>query len=224
VAHFVFENTPEQTLGRYDSRLLKYPYSFITDFVWTRKTIREANIAMRRLRRTKADSLKVIHAPIDTVSVADIEGYLRNIEITENWRPDLIIYDSGDHLIPSKKQESYRLSVTKVYKEIKKQSEIRNIPIWSTTHAKASAKGSMVRQESFSESYDKPRLADVVVTISQTTEQEDDRQAEIRLDKWRGGEGGITILVDLIFRMMMIRFVKQISRRRADEGSSEEDD
>lgn len=224
VAHFVFENTSEQTLARYDSRILKYPYNFLTNFVWSKRLLQEANKTMRRLRRLRGDLLKVIHAPIDSVSVSDCEGFLRQEKIKTGWEPDLIVYDSLDHLNPTERQESHRLSVSKVFKEAKRQSEIRNIPIWSTTHAKAEAKGTTVRQESFSESYDKVRLADVVTTWSQTAEQEDDKQAELRLDKWRDGEAGMALLADLVFGMMMIRPIRLLTYERQEEEGETSDE
>jgi hypothetical protein len=173
---------------------------------------------MRNLRRLRQGYLKVIHAPIETVTAADIEGLLKTIQIREGWIPDMIIYDSGDHLLPSKHQESFRLGVKRVYTDIKRQTEIRDIPIICTTHAKASARGTRLRQESFSESYDKARLSDIVITISQTQEQEDDRQAELWLDKNRDEEGKIGILVDLLFRIMTIKFIEVVETRR--EGSN----
>jgi len=212
VAHFVFENTAQQTLTRYDSRLIEYPYSYLSDYNWNKKDLTKANKIMRRLKKRRSKALKVIHAPIDLVSVSDVESILKELEMTENWTPNIIIYDSGDHMIPTESQESYRLSVKKTYTEIKRQSELRNIPIFSTTHAKASARGTKVRQESFSEAYDKARLADVVLTISQTQEEEDDRIAQLWLDKWRDGEGKIGILVELLFRVMTIKYIERIEK------------
>lgn len=211
VAHFVFENTAWQTLTRYDTRLIKFPYNMVRDFNWKKKDLVRANALMRKLKRKRNKQLKVIHAPMDTVSIVDIEGILRDIEITEGWVPEFIVYDSLDHVLSTKKHESYRLDVKGVFTDTKRQSELRNIPILSTTHAKASAKGTRLRQESFSESYDKSRLSDGVITISQTQEQEDDRQAIITVDKWRDDEGKISILVELLFHLMTIRFIERIS-------------
>jgi len=210
VAHFVFENTARQTLARYDSRLVEYPYHYLDDYNWTKKDLANANRVMRSLRRKRRHCLKVIHAPIETVNVMDIETLFKELETKEGWIPDFTIYDSGDHVLPTEKQESYRLSVKKAYTDIMRQSEIRDMPILCTTHAKASARGTRLRQESFSEAYDKARLADVVLTISQTQEQEDDWQAELWLDKWRDGEGRIGILIDLLFRVMTIQFIERV--------------
>lgn len=218
VAHFVFENTEKQTLARYDSRFVRYPYHLLKNYSWNKTDLAVANHLMRNLRRLRQGYLKVIHAPIETVTVADIEGLLKTIQIREGWIPDMIIYDSGDHLLPSKHQESFRLGVKRVYTDIKRQTEIRDIPILCTTHAKASSRGTRLRQESFSESYDKARLSDIVITISQTQEQEDDRQAELWLDKNRDEEGKIGILVDLLFRIMTIKFIEVVETRR--EGSN----
>jgi len=212
--HFVYENTITQTETRYDSRFIDYPYSLIKDFKWAGSNLVIANKIMRNFRRKRKRNLKIIHAPISTISIMDTESLLREIEIKENWKPNLIIYDSPDHMIPHGKSESFRLGVKKVYEGVKWQSEIRNIPIWCTTHARSSAKGSRVRQEASAESYDKARLADGVITISQTQEQEDDRQAELRLDKFRDDESGITILVDLLFRVMLLRYIETIDNSR----------
>lgn len=217
VAHFVFENTERQTIARYDSRLIKYPYSYISQYEWNEKNLKLANRIMKGLKKRKAYSLKVIHAPIDSVSVSDVEGVLRDIEIREGWKPGMIIYDSLDHMIPSVNQESYRLNVKRTFTDAKRQSEIRDIPIISSTHAKASARGNRVRQESFSESYDKVRLADAVITISQTQEEEDDKQAEFWLDKSRDSEGKVGIIADLLFRVMTIRVIGRINERSEGE-------
>ena len=221
VAHFVFENTAKQTLDRYDTRFTKHPYHYLKNYQWTKQELSEANRIMRKMRQKRANHLKVIHAPIDTMNVPKIEALLKEIELKENWTPDLIIYDMLDDMLPSEKQESYRLGVKKTAKDIKKQTEYRNIPIICTTHAKAGAKGTRLKQEAFSESYDRPRSADVVLTISQSPEQEDDQQAEITLDKYRDGEGKVTILVDLLFRVMDIKYVEQVNISEEDENEKD---
>ena len=214
VLHVVYENTSQQTLDRYDSRILRLPYYYIRDFQWKQKDLKMAKALMKRMAKKKANYLKVVHAPIDTISVSDIEGLLRDLEISENWVPDVIIYDSLDHMLPSQTQESFRLNVKRTYSDAKRQSELRNIPVISTTHAKASAKGTQVRQESFSESYDKSRLSDIILTISQSIEEEDDRQAEIRLEKNRDGSANIGVLVDLLFKVMSIRVIDVIDNKK----------
>jgi replicative DNA helicase len=214
VLHMVYENTAHQTLDRYDSRILRLPYYYIRDFQWKAKDLKMAKALMKKMAKRKANHLKVVHAPIDTISVIDIEGLLRDLEISEGWIPDMIIYDSLDHMLPSQTMESFRLSVKRTYSDAKRQSELRSIPVISTTHAKASAKGTKVRQESFSESYDKPRLSDIVLTISQSTEQEDDRQAEIFLEKNRDGLANVGVLVDLLFKVMSIKVIDIIDNKR----------
>ena len=224
VAHFVFENTARQTLDRYDSRFLKYPYFNIKEFLWSKRLLTLANKTMRRFRRLKAHYLKVFHAPIDSVGIPDVESILKNLEIKENWIPNMIIYDSPDHMQPSRRQESYRLEVKKTYADVKRQSEIRQIPILCTTHAKSAAKGTRVKQEAASESYDKARLADIMTTISQSQEQLDDHQAELWLDKNRDGESNIGVLVDLLYRVMTIKYVERLGHDRGEIEESEDED
>jgi replicative DNA helicase len=206
IAHFVFENVIEQAEGRYDSRILAYPYRDIMNHRWKKKALREARKHMRDLAKKFKGNLKLFHFPIDTCSVIMAEGLLRELEIAEGWTPDVIIYDSLDHMVPSEKQESHRLNVSKVYKDAKRQSEIRKIPVVTTSHLKASERHQVGRQEGFSESYDKARLADVWITISQSVEQEDDGEALILLDKNRDDEGNLKLLVDLLYHVMYIRF------------------
>ena len=213
VLHVVYENTAQQTLDRYDSRILKLPYYYIKNYQWKKKDLMFAKALMKKMAKNKAKHLKVVHAPIDTVSAIDIEGLLRDLEISEGWVPDMIIYDSLDHMLPSQKQESFRLDVKRCYTDAKRQSELRNIPVVSTTHAKASAKGTKVRQESFSEAYDKVRLSDVVLTISQSQEQEDDNEAEIFIDKNRDEASNIGVLVKLMFKVMSIRVLNKIDNK-----------
>jgi len=206
VAHFVFENVIDQVVGRYDSRLLGYPYRNIMMYKWKKKDIKQARFHIKKLRSKFRKNLKIFHFPIDTCTVPKIEAVLRTLEIAEGWIPDIIIYDSLDHMLPSEKQENYRLNVSKVYKDAKKQSEIRRIPVFTTSHAKAGERHQLVRQEGFSESYDKARLSDIWLTISQTAEQEDSREAIIFLDKNRDDEGNLKLLVDLMFHVMSINF------------------
>jgi replicative DNA helicase len=214
VLHCVFENTAQQTLDRYDTRILKLPYYYIRDYKWKKKDLLLAKALMKKMSKNKAKHLKIVHAPIDTISIIDIEGLLRDLELSEGWVPEMIIYDSLDHILPSEKQESFRLDVKRTYIDAKRQSEIRNIPVASTTHAKASAKGTKVRQESFSESYDKVRLSDCVITISQSQEQEDDSRAEYWIDKNRDEISNIGVLVQLLFKVMSIRVLNKIDNKR----------
>lgn len=206
VAHFVFENVISQAMGRYDSRLLGFNYRNLMRHDWKRKELRSAKKYMKKLRNKFKNNLKVMHFPLNTCSVSMADSTLRELEITEGWKPDVIIYDSLDHMIPTDKTEMHRINVGRVYAEAKKQGEDRNIPIISTSHLKASERGQLSRMEGFSESYEKARLCDVWVTINQTVEQEDDRQALVFLDKNRDDEGNVKILVDLMYSIMNVRF------------------
>jgi len=202
VAHFIFENTLEQITGRYDSRLLSYSYRNLMRYKWKKKKLKDANKRMEKFKKRLGNRLRLFHFPMRTCSVFKAESVLREIEISSGWKPGVIIYDSLDHMIPDEKQESHRLNVTRVYEEAKWQSEIRNVPIFNTTHLKAQERHQIGRTEGFSESYDKSRISDVWISINQTVEQEDDNQALIFLDKNRDDVGNVKILVDLLYSVM----------------------
>lgn len=206
VAHFVFENILEQAEGRYDSRILNHSYRDLMRYNWAKKKLNKAVRQMRILRRKFKNNLQLIHFPLDTCSIIDTERVLRELELSRGWKPDVIIYDSLDHMLPSAKQENHRLNVSKVYKDAKRQSEIRRIPVITTSHLKASERHQLARQEGFSESYDKARLADVWITISQTIEQEDNQEAVFFLDKNRDDVGNLKLLVDLVYETMFLDF------------------
>ena len=121
--------------------------------------------------------------------------------------------------------ESYRLEQAQVYRDLKALAEEDGYAIWSSTHAGREWAKSVATAEATGESYDKARLADVVISLntpdsaSRSTkvalaeEDKDDddltsvgaagRLIDMHLAKYRDGDSKLTIPLDADFSRMI---------------------
>jgi len=168
VAHFVLEGTTEQAILRYQSRLSEIEYHKLESDAITTKQRRR----LVKLQKRYTDRLDLI--PMNqhwTYSTMDIEAKIK--ELTRAGRkPDLVVIDYADLLKHHERAENFRQEQTMVYRDLKRIAMMHNVALWTASQARRPDKDPdkryTLRARDIAESFEKVRIADLVVTLNQT--------------------------------------------------------
>lgn len=125
---------------------------------------------------------------------------------TTGFRPDLIVIDYGDLMRPQGRYSERRHELAVLFEEIRGLTVEYDCPVWTATQSNRSAlKKEVVGLEDLSESFDKAMVADVVLALCQTQEEEAMNPPRMRLflAKNRSERKGILVPITTDFARMV---------------------
>jgi len=208
VLHITLEMPAHQIATRYDSRLLKIPHKKLKNY--DLNPIEEELIkhTIERRRKEFKDKVFIVNLPVRSCNTTHLRDIMKQ-RIAEGHRPHVVLVDSGDHMNPVRSTQNFRLDTSSVFWELKALAEDPEMgcAVWSSTHAKAELKYKLIHSEGVSESYDKARIADIILTLNQTEEQElmVPPEVDLWLAKHRDGESKKRITLKAAFSIMMFQ-------------------
>lgn len=170
VLYMCLEMTRGQIETKLDAKLTQINSRQFKDWQLEAHDIRAIEVAKTRIQRMPRRELKdIIHVaavPIQRCDINTVRGLMDDRE-ANGIRTDMVIIDSGDHLKPVKRYDSYRVEHTMAYWDMKGLAEERECAIWSSCHAPKDYKNKLIwHAEATGESYDKARISDVVLAVS----------------------------------------------------------
>jgi len=173
VCHVVIEDTEEMLLQRYDSSILEIPYDDLKWYDMTPTQLEILNNRVERVRKLMKNKLKIVKTMARRTTVLTIEKALRDLEL-EGFIPDFLIIDHAGIMIPIKKQEMHRLDQAEVYWDLKSFAEARRLPLLTADQVAKEYMRRKAYAEGLSESYDKARILNIVLTLNQLDPQSKD--------------------------------------------------
>jgi len=216
VLHFSLEMPADQVATRYDARLLKIPHRAIKlDQLNPEQRVLARSTVERRHKHLK-NKVFIVAFPVRTCTILDIRGVIEQRHAV-GVPPDLVLVDSGDHMLPVKSYANFRLDTASVFWDLKSLAgdPLLGCGVWSTTQLKQEVVHKIGTAEAVSEAYDKSRIADILVTLNQDTEQEKMMPPEIDLwlAKFRDGESKRMVKLKATLSKMLFEEVDQIEVR-----------
>jgi len=178
VAHFSFEMNDDVIAKRYGARLLfRFPNRHGDNELYEKNFRRYA----RYLLPGKIRAFRV------TGDVNVLRYHLDRL-IDEGFIPDLIIVDYGDEVEAKRHYTDHWVEAGSVFKDLRDLGYDYECPVWTATQANRSALGrEIITMKEIAESIKKAAIADVIVAICQTWEEEKNEQARLFLAKIRDG-------------------------------------
>lgn len=226
--YFSLEMPAEQIATRVDARWARLLHAKFKAYDFTRKELKFLKEKHDRDFKRFKNKFRIISMPLRSANIAAIRNAYEEVKST--MKVDLVLVDSGDHMNSTRKHESRRLEQAEVYWDLADFAGEENIVVWSSTHAGREWEAKLITAEATSESYDKARIADTVVSLSapkrrsrarpdvskierkRPTPAPDDggvktvrRPIELFLAKYRDGESKLRIPLDTDFSRMMIK-------------------
>jgi len=223
VVHFSLEMPEHLVAARYDARFTLLAHKKFKTFDFTLEELRAIEARLGKMREKLSGHLQIISMPLRR---CDINAIRNAVDEARSEMPvHMVIVDSGDHLQALSRYESKRLEQAEVYWDLKTMCEEENLVTWSSTQAGREWESRTAGAEAVSESYDKARIADVVVTLNAPYSRDKDSgkksagddvedeevdgapksKMEAYLAKYRDGESKIRIPLDPDFSVMLIR-------------------
>ena len=203
VAHFVLEGTTEQAILRYQSRLTEIPYHKLES---DNLTVKERKTLMKVGKRYMG---KLDLIPMNqhwTYTALDVESKIKELS-RAGRKPDLVVIDYGDLLKHHEPTESIRIEQTEVFRALKRIAMIHRVSMWTASQArrpdKAPDKYYTLRSRDISESFEKVRIADLVVTLNQTLMERRQGLMRFCIDIYRSSDTDKTVRLIQNYKKMV---------------------
>lgn len=203
VAHFVLEGTTEQAILRYLSRLSGIPYRRLE---MDEDLSPEERNKIAKIEKKYIGRLDLI--PMNqhwNYTVLDIESKLKELE-SMNRKPDLVVVDYAD-LLKSHEKTEKRHEQTEVYRDLKRLAVMKKLAIWTASQARRPSDDRsndyILRAKDISESFEKVRIADLVITLNQTSKEKENGLLRFHLDIYRSNESDETIVLITDYERMI---------------------
>ena len=223
VLHITLEMSAEQVATRYDSRFTGKAHGKFKGFDFTAAELEEIEAKAERNKARLASRLRIISLPLGSCNIGALRAAIADAR-THMPKIDMLLVDSGDHMKGTGRFESKRLEQAQIYWELKALAADQSMVLWSSTQAGREWEKKIAGAEAVSESYDKARIADLVVTLNEPSgrrkgvvssdgeEDEDEHKEEesagdlsLFVAKYRDGESKVKIPLDADFAHMVIR-------------------
>ena len=207
VLHVTLEIRSRSVARRYDLRFTKRTFEELRE---------EPTILSRALEALQAKGAKLLikdysYMHCDVSQVGGILEWYKNREKPFN----LMVVDYADLLDSGHKYKDKRHEVSSIYKELRILAGAYDIPVWTASQGnRKSMDKRVVTMQDFAESIDKAFTADVVLTLSQTPEEQEELMMRIFIAKQRSGSKNPVIHVICDPDRMLIKSPK---RRDQDE-------
>jgi replicative DNA helicase len=165
--YFALEMPARQVAMRHDALRTRMRYDQFKGYNFKPSELREIEVAMHRVRKRFKNKFRIISMPVRSADIRKLKAALQDLYDDEGFIPDLIALDSGDHVKPmAAMKEDIRVQHAEVYWGLKQWAEEEGKVLWSTTHAGRDWAWQIATAEATSESYDKARISDLIVSLN----------------------------------------------------------
>jgi len=147
--------------------------------------------------------------PSGTASVMTIKNHLAMLS-SNGFVPDLVIVDYGDIMRPTKGHKDDYAAQGEIFESLRGIAGEMNVPIWTATQAQRQATNKRtVTLDDVADSFEKVRIADVVITLCQTDEEKRNSKMRFFIAKNRDNVAHQTINVRSDWARVQITEVEQ---------------
>lgn len=179
VAHFSFEMEANIIAKRYSARtIFRFPRpsdngaKYKEDFQRIAEFLLPGDIRMFRV----SGDVNVVKTHLNTL-------------IDDGFDPGLIIIDYGDEMEPLRHRREHWIELGTVFHSLRELAHEYQCPVWTATQSRRSALGKeVITMADLAESFRKAAIADVIVAICQTAEEEANDQCRLFIAKLRDGK------------------------------------
>lgn len=178
--YFALEMPAKQVAMRHDARWSRLRYDQFKGFDFKPSELRTLDAQLKRAKTRMANKFHIISMPVKSADIRTIRAALDDLRDEHDFRPDMILMDSADHLRHvDKSLDSYRLQQAEVYWALKQLAEEEGYVLWSSVHAGREWATTIATAEATSESYDKARIADLIVSLNDPNAKVDRRRKAV---------------------------------------------
>lgn len=117
--------------------------------------------------------------------IGDLNGVLEESK-DNGTNYDLLIVDYGDLMVPPQHYKDTRHEVSRIYEELRIIAGAYNIPVWTASQSnRASLSKRIIKMEDIAEAFTKAAIADLILGLSQTDDEKQEKRMRIYVAKSR---------------------------------------
>lgn len=178
VIHFTHEMSEAQTAKRYAARLLfKFPNR-------NDDLQQYSNDMIEFARKLLPGKIRIIGG---AMTPADIECHVERL-LAEDFKPDLIIDDYPDLVVSPRKYKERRFELSATFEWFRRLGAKYEMPIWVATQGnRGSLSKEIIGIQDIAEDIGKAAIADVIVALCQTYDEEQTDRCRLFMAKVRDG-------------------------------------
>ena len=188
---------------RYDARASLMHHKKFRSYTFTEQELRYLKRLMKRRRLGFGRRIEVASFPLLSCDTNWIRALI-DIRRAEGVPTDMIIVDSADHLNPTTgdARDPHYVRAAAAYWELKALSD-EGYVVWATSQLTREMVDKIASGEGLAESYNKARIADVIVTLNQTAKQKVLGKMDMFVGKARDSKDKMIIPVNTNFEIML---------------------
>ncbi len=193
VVYYTLELSEEVVGQRFDACINQINLKSVWDFS---DCIQEKMDEVSKL----GGSLIIKKFPSGQATINTLMAHLRNLESTDNFKPDIVFIDYGDLLKPLDNFSEKRHSLDSIYVGIRGMADELGIPIWNAAQTNREGMDTdKVSLRTMGESLGNARAADIVLSVGRDPDELETNPngAKIGILKNRNGQAGFYL--DAIF-------------------------
>lgn len=199
VLHFTCEISEKKTKKRYAARIAGMDYNTIH---------LKTNDMMNRLAafwdRTQS-SLVVKGYPASTASCDNFRSYMYWLEMDQGFKPDIVIIDYGDEVVPIERKGEVRHDLGQVYKEMRVLAEEFAVPVITASQGNRESLSKLViRMQDIAESIQKCAVSDHILSVCMSEEEKMKGEGRLFFAGSREAETGDTVAIRHDFKTFMM--------------------
>lgn len=220
-AIFSTEMLIDQEAMRFDSLLLKQEHRKFKTWSFTEEEEDQLASSMDMRIDQLAGKLFLFDTPIRKCRIEMVEDAVCELEEEIGEEIKMVVIDSPEHFESERKFEQKRHEASDVFWNLKSMARGEGsighpLALVATVQAPQEYEHKLAGTRAASESYDKSRIGDIIVTLNQTTEQEQNNEMIMYLAKHRDGEKHKQLLLRTHFKTMSFEEISEIDASRAD--------
>lgn len=214
VLHFTHEMGEKQVARRYAARLtFRYPKRN-EDLVAYEDDVIEA------ARQMMPGKIRVIYKP--RMTIADMRTSIDRV-IDEGLNLGLIIDDYADLMTPSRKYSERRFELSSLYEDLRGVSFHYGVPMWSASQGtRASLSKEIITMADIAEDIGKAAIADVIIALCQTYDEEQAHQCRLFLTKVRDSGKNVMYAAKFFSNQQAIITTARVKRKEKKDTEGKE--
>ncbi len=204
--HIDTENGEDISRARYLSRFTQVPSALIEDNTMGPENRERVESWLRRNHERMGNQFRSIYLQYLENTVEEVEAAIAE-QIAEDFIPDLVIFDSPDHLFMDGGEARWE-KFANVANKLKGITQRLNIGMWATSQADLAYEGKIAGNAAMADSKQKARVSSLVISINQLLDKHGKPIGErkclhVAKARSRGGRGTIIRLQTHLETMTM---------------------
>lgn len=182
VAHYTLELSEFDVATRYDAAWTGIPlYSL-------KQSTQQVQQRLGHLRTMYGEALIIKEYPAGVATVETLRQHIVAMRNTLGFRPDMLVVDYGDLLKPTTTYKDKYDDLGTIFTELRGLAQELKIPIWTATQANRTGNNQeTIDIDQIADSFQKIMVADVVVSLAGTKQDQEEGIVRLTIAKNRNG-------------------------------------